>query len=91
MLEYYQCSFPSKLFVTLDNLSYSWLLDNVWKWQGRKPKGSQREKIKNCAKTYCFISVCRAAMEIERRLGILKPMWSGLTGSVTWLQQKSVW
>lgn len=90
MLEHYHCCFPSKLFVALGNLSYSWFLDNIWEGKAGSQKISQG-KDKNCAKSCSFISVCRAATEIERRLGILKPMWSGLTGSVTWLQQKSVW
>lgn len=58
MLEYYHFSFPSKLFVIVGNWSYSWLLDNVWEWQGRKPKGSHREKIKTVLKvTVLFLFV----------------------------------
>lgn len=58
---------------------------------GKAESQISQGKDKNCAKSCYFISVCRAATEIEQRLGILKPMWSGLTGSVTWLQQKSAW
>lgn len=76
-------------FFSLGN--YSWLLDSVWGWQCTKSKGLFQGKDADYTESCSFSPVCRDVVETKRRPRIWKPTWNGLTGSVTWLQQKSVW